>query len=112
MAKQAQELPIDAATIKQSVRQLNGAIHSAFGSHTHTDVGQEDINIVDAVLQAGKSMNRIAEAIMPYVSAGGTDAAGAPVACLTEAVMGMTAGLCSIAEAISDLASAVRDRPN
>jgi len=39
----------------------------------------------------------------------GKDATGGHVECLTEAVMGVTAGLCRIADAISDLASAVRE---
>lgn len=40
---------------------------------------------------------------------GGKDAAGGYVNCLTEAVMGNTAGLMAIANAISDLAEAIRE---
>lgn len=43
-------------------------------------------------------------------ASGGTDAAGGHVTSLTEAVMGLTAGLVKIAEAISDVAEAVRER--
>lgn len=40
---------------------------------------------------------------------GARDAAGGLVSCLTEAVMGNTAGLVAIASAISDLAEAIRE---
>lgn len=52
----------------------------------------------------------LADAITPVESLGGRDAAGGHVASLTEAVMGVTAGLVRIAEAIESLASAVRSR--
>ena len=39
----------------------------------------------------------------------GEDATGGQVACLTEAIMGMTSGLVQIASAIHDLAEAVRE---
>ena len=54
-------------------------------------------------------VERIAEAITPFVNEVGRDASGGYVASLTEAVMGMTAGLHKIADSISDLADAVRD---
>lgn len=50
----------------------------------------------------------LARAICASVAAPGRDATGGHVECLTEAVMGVTAGLVKIAEAISDLAEAVR----
>ena len=53
---------------------------------------------------------RIADAITPVASSPGTDATGGSVSSLTEAVMGMTAGLVAIAEAIDNLAEAVRER--
>lgn len=39
----------------------------------------------------------------------GRDAAGGTVGCLTSSVMGVTAGLCQIADAINNLAEAVRE---
>ena len=54
------------------------------------------------------AVRRLADAITPNI-AGGTDAAGGHVSSLTEAVMGVTSGLCRIASAIEDLASAVSE---
>ena len=51
----------------------------------------------------------IARAILASASPG-KDETGGHVECLTEAVMGITAGLCRVAEAIADLAAAVRER--
>lgn len=39
----------------------------------------------------------------------GQDATDGYVSCLTEAVMGITSGLCEIASAINDLAEAIRE---
>ena len=58
-------------------------------------------------LDAGFS--KLARAITPLSALAGTDAAGGHVESLTEAVMGVTAGLVQIAEAIGDLAEAVRE---
>lgn len=52
----------------------------------------------------------LANSITPLSAMAGTDAAGGRVASLTEAIMGVTAGLVKIAEAIGDLAEAVRER--
>lgn len=51
---------------------------------------------------------RVSDAITSQAG-GGIDETGGIVTCLTEAVMGVTAGLCKIAEAIDGLANAVRD---
>ncbi|MCF7984317.1 MAG: hypothetical protein K9L70_07930 [Thiohalocapsa sp.] len=61
---------------------------------------------IQAVEAAGQ---RIADAITPFVGTPGQDAAGGHVGSLTEAVMGMTASLMHIADAVSELAAAVRD---
>ena len=53
---------------------------------------------------------KLTRAITPLSALAGTDAAGGRVESLTEAVMGVTAGLVRIAEAISDLAASVRER--
>jgi hypothetical protein len=42
-------------------------------------------------------------------AAPGTDATGGHVACLTEAIMGVTAALMRIAEAMNEVAEAIRD---
>ena len=55
-----------------------------------------------------KAIRSVSDAITAPVC-GGPDETGGHVASLTEAVMGMTAGLIRIAEAIDGLASAVGD---
>lgn len=52
----------------------------------------------------------LARSITPLTAATGRDATGGTVLSLTEAVMGVTAGLVRIADAIGDLADAVRER--
>ena len=54
--------------------------------------------------------SKLAEAITPLSVLAGTDAAGGRVESLTEAVMGVTAGLVQIADAIRAMAEAVRER--
>lgn len=60
--------------------------------------------VVSAVL-------RCASAITPNIR-GSNDETGSHVESLTEAVMGMTAGLCQIANAIENLADAMREVHN
>lgn len=59
----------------------------------------------DTVEQA---LHRVANAIMP--DGMGRDANDGYVASLGESVMGVTGGLVKIADAISDLAAAIRER--
>jgi hypothetical protein len=66
--------------------------------------------ITDAVVHA---LGKLDRAITPRGSGnvlcpGGHDASGGYVTSLTEAVMGVTAGLCRIAESIDGLSDAVR----
>ncbi len=56
-----------------------------------------------------EAITGLAHAITPCAVAGHDDAGG-HVESLTEAVMGNTAGLMAIAEAIGDLATAFRER--
>lgn len=53
-------------------------------------------------------LKRVADAITPC-AAGGTDAIGGHVGSLTEAVMGTTAALCRIADAMNNVAEAIRE---
>ena len=63
--------------------------------------------------KANEQEGKVAEALddlrraITVVSAPGHDAAGGTVACLTEAVMGVTAGLVKIAEAIDGLSLSI-----
>lgn len=61
--------------------------------------------IADTFFDIGIALRMIGDAIYPAPDGGGTDAAGIEVNSLTEAVMGVTAGLFAIAEAINRLAS-------
>lgn len=64
----------------------------------------------DSVDEQSAALRMVAHAITPRDAAPGHDATGGNVASLTEAVMGVTAGLCRIADAIEQLAEAVRER--
>lgn len=65
----------------------------------------EAANVVDVISRLANSTLRIAEAITPRNTAPGRDACGGTVDSLTEAVMGLTAGMARIAESIESLAS-------
>jgi hypothetical protein len=69
----------------------------------------EPANVVDAIAGLSMPLRRIARAITEEGHPG-KDECGGTVGSLTEAVMGVTAGLCQIASAISDLADAVRHK--
>jgi hypothetical protein len=56
-----------------------------------------------------EAVRALARAVTP-VETGAEDAAGTYVESLTEAMMGVTGGLVRIAEAINDLADAMRER--
>lgn len=70
----------------------------------------DDGNIANAIFSLSFSAKRIANAIDAGDASPGKDATGGHVASLTEAVMGVTAGLCRIASAIESLADAVREK--
>ena len=67
--------------------------------------------LAEAMNSMAKRTGDIANAIYPLGSAiGGHDANGGYVTSLTEAVMGVSAGLVKIASAIDGLASAIEDK--
>jgi hypothetical protein len=66
----------------------------------------EEQSLVDAV-QDG--LKRIADAITP-VAVPGRDETGGTITSLTEAVMGITAGLCKVAPALQSVAEAIREQ--
>ena len=65
---------------------------------------------LDRWADLSRNIDRLARVGEAITSQGdvGHDETGGTVTCLTEAVMGVTAGLCKIAEAIDGLADAVR----
>ena len=69
-----------------------------------------ETNVVDVLDRLSWRVGSVARAITPSESVAGQDATGGHVASLTEAVMGLTAGLCRIAESIQSLADAVEAR--
>lgn len=86
---------------------IPNAIRDCFIS---ADVSDEPVvNLVDVTSGIAPAIARIAEAITPNV-AGDHDASGGYVSSLTEAVMGATAGLQSIAAAIHHLAEAIESK--
>ena len=82
------------------------AILSTLRSENVADSNMEMANVVDTLDDLSRAASRIAAAITPNIL-GGKDDTGGHVESLTEAVMGVTSGLCRIADAIESLASAV-----
>lgn len=61
----------------------------------------------DPLVDLAENLYRVANAITPQTVHGGTDAAGGHVTSLTEAVMGTTSGLCSISDSIDQQADSL-----
>jgi len=78
------------------------AIYDSFMSRNVADSNLENANLVDTTDRIGLAMELLANAITP-LDASGYDASGGTVTSLTEAVMGVSAGLSQIAEAIAGL---------
>ena len=68
---------------------------------------EEQLTEIATVIEFG--FKRLANSITDGGSAEGTDASGGKIQSLTEAVMGITAGLFSISRAIEDHANAIRE---
>lgn len=85
------------------------AIRDSFISPNVCDQNMEPANIVDVVNYVALGLARIANAITPLGVAGVGDACGNHVESLTEAMMGITRSAVQIAEAINNLAEAVRE---
>lgn len=90
--------------------QVAEAISEALTSPNVSDANGECANVVDTLNRISLAASQIARAITPDHAAPGHDATGGTIMSLTEAMMGVTSGLVCIAESISELASAVRDR--
>lgn len=88
------------------------AIIRTLESPNVADTNFENANVVDMLHKVSVAGFGIANAITPRGCADGNDATGGRVGSLTEAAMGITAGLVRIADAISDLADATRNRSN
>jgi len=79
------------------------ALAHVFTSHNVRPHGPEDFaNVVDVIDSLVTQASRVAQAIVADAGPG-TDASGGTITSLTEAVMGVTAGLHAIADAINNL---------
>lgn len=65
-------------------------------------------NVVDVIDNVSRAIEKLSGSITVGGAGEGRDAAGGSISCLTESVMGITAGLFAIAEAINNLADATR----
>ena len=93
------------------------AIEEAFGCSDFGNITQAvrdafrtedcELTITDAIQNLADNQKEVARSITAC-AAEGTDATGGKVMSLTESVMGVTAGLCRIADAIGDLAEAIK----
>ena len=79
------------------------AIHDSFMSRNVKDSNLEKANLVDTTDRMASMIGSLARAITPQDILGGRDATGGTVLSLTEAVMGVSAGLVQIADAIASL---------
>src|SRR5262245_61407953 len=83
------------------------ALRATLISPNECDSNFEAANVVDVVASLARATRSVSRPITPADAAPGRDAAGGAVTSLTEAVMGVTSGLCRIADAIERLAEAV-----
>lgn len=95
---------IDSAFNSSDYGTLVEAIVGSFQSFSEDG----DKNLVGVIGDLAHSANEIASAITPQDIAHRQDASGGTACSLTEAVMGITGGLCRIADAIESLANEVR----
>jgi hypothetical protein len=86
------------------------AILRTLESPNVADSNFEPANVVDVLNRLSSATYKVASAITPLDAAPNHDETGGTVASLTEAVMGVTCGLCRIADAIQSLADAVSER--
>lgn len=92
-----------------SMKDVANAIREVFISPNVADSNLEPANVVDTIQQVASGLYAVRNSIAPNV-AGGTDAAGGHVTSLTEACMGITAGLMAIASALESVAAAIDAR--
>ena len=86
------------------------SLERCFISPNVVDSNFEHANVVDVLDRMASCVGAVANAITPSDASAGNDATGGRVRSLTEAVMGLTAGMVRISQAIHGLADAVRER--
>lgn len=85
------------------------AIKATLESSNVADSNGDFANVVDVLANLGNGIWSMSKAIKDGRGVANDDTGGV-VGSLTEAVMGVTSGLCKIADAINNLAEAVRER--
>jgi hypothetical protein len=91
--------------MKNELNDIASAITDAFDH----DGDDHELNVVTAISNLAHNAKRIADSITDGEASPGRDGLGGHVGCLTESVMSVATGLSKIADAINDLADAVRE---
>jgi len=86
----------------QQIEALVKGLEDVFTSINVSDSNGEIANVVDTLHTVGVGAHHIARAITPNGMTG-QDASGGTVGSLTEAIMGVAAGLASVADAINHI---------
>lgn len=89
--------------------EIAAALHNTLISENELDTNLEPANVVDTLAELARATRSISDSITPSDAMPSQDANGGTVASLTEAVMGVTAGLFAIAEAINRVAGRTGD---
>lgn len=86
------------------------ALKEVLYSENESDCNGETANIVDVVANLARSTQAVANGIRSPSACMSHDETGGMVDSLTEAVMGVTKGLCRIADAIESVAGELSSR--
>jgi tetrahydromethanopterin S-methyltransferase subunit B len=85
---------------------LNSAPKSKSSIYGGTVVDKKELDKLDSLAEA---IQAIARAVTPTDAMPGRDASGGVVTSLTEAAMGISAGLNRVAESLESIAAAIRE---
>ena len=94
---------------EQALEAIADAIIEQFSSQCILDDNLAPANVVDVMSRMSEQTWKLATAITPLDAISGTDATGGHVRSLTEAIMGMTAALVQIADAIRMVSISIDD---
>ncbi len=95
--------------LHEAATNLCDTLEACFRTEFEQSRGETNANLTDVIGELARNVKGVYEAIT-VTAAAGTDAAGGHVSCLTEAVMGITAGLFSIAAALESVADALASK--
>lgn len=94
---------------RNNTEKLCDALERCLISPNVSDSNMEAANLVDVVERAARNLNKIAKSITPQNAAPMKTPDGGHIESLSESVIYMAVNLGHIAEAIGDLAQAVRE---